>query len=127
MSELKEVDKDLKDLDSYTGTQSYYWMHKRRVTDGIRYLMENGYHWFVSDALINCIHHDKLKNQHFVTIKLKRTDIRESKGGVWCQAEVEFSDGDGKILLVQKYPICDARRDLTLFYIDDVLLLAGEY
>jgi hypothetical protein len=127
MSEMKEIDKDLKNLDSYTGTQSYMWMHKRRVTEGIRYLMENGYHWFVSDALINCVHHDKLKNQPFITIKLKRTDIRESKGGIWCQGEVEFSDGNEKVLLTQKYSMCDARRDLTLFYTDDVLLLAREY
>lgn len=114
--EFKE-DRDLKNLGQYYGTNQYFEMYKYLITDGIKYIIENGYHWFVSDALIYCKAH--LRNEEFLTIKLK---IIEDK-----KAEIIITDGNTKEFWKRRYEYTDAKRDLKLFLTDNVLMLNSEY
>ena len=116
----EEVDLDLEMLPEFYGTQHYYNVMGILVTDGIKYIMENGYSWFVTDAIVLIKMKKRLKNQDFLSIRLK-TD-REAK-----TAMMIIDDGNDKVLYKQKYTYTDAKRDLTLFYCDNVLMLASEY
>lgn len=40
---------------------------------------------------------------------------------------MEITDGNDNVLYRQNYDYTDAKRDLTLFYADNVLMLSGEY
>ena len=87
------------------------------VTDGIIYLMENGYSWFVTDAI--AVIRYKLRNQEFLSINLK---VRDGK------AVMIITDGNKKRLYTQKYEWTNAKiNELKLFYVDGVLMLSSEY
>jgi hypothetical protein len=107
-------DLELTHLPQYTGTDEYHGVMGANVTDGIAYLMENGYSWLVTDALV--ILKMKLKRHEFVSIKF----YVES-------ATVIYEDGNGGKLHTQQYETTNATQNLELFYTDGVLLLAQEY
>jgi len=115
---MAKDDLELKDLRQYYGTEKYYKLPicKSVYTDGIKYIMENGYSWFVTDSLI--VAESKYKDAEFIVIKLK---VRESG------AYVTLEDGNGKMLYYQEYDYTDAKRDLVLYWTDGVLMLQGEY
>jgi len=111
-----ETDLYLKDMGYYTGSEKYYNVLGVYVTDGIKYIMENGYSWFVTDAI--AVIRAKLKNEGFLTVALKnQSDM----------ATMEITDGNGHVFYRQEYKWSDAKRNLTLFYADNVLMLSGEY
>lgn len=110
-------DLDLKKLDSFIGTEKYYDVMGTNVTDGVAYIMNNGYSWFVTDAI--AVIKTKFKNEGLLAIKLK-LDKNES-------AKMTIEDGDGKLLYEQKYKWTNAKKELILFYTDGVLLLSSEY
>jgi len=104
-------------LGQFTGTEAYHNMMGVYVTDGIIYLMENGYSWFVIDAV--AVIKYKLSNQEFLSIKLK---VRDGK------AVMTITDGNKKKLYSQKYEWTNAEvNELQLFYVDGVLMLPSEY
>jgi len=106
----------LRDIDSFIGTEKYYNVMGIYVTDGVKYVMENGYSWFVTDAI--AVIRTKLKDEDFLAIKLiVKND----------QAMMEITDGNDHVFYRQKYKWTDAKRNLTLFYVDNVLMLSGEY
>ena len=124
-------DLDLHSLGQFIGTSEYHalpaFLKGLVVTDGVKYIMNNGYSWFVTDAasviarpttpLANYLKHDK-----FLSIKLylqRKPDPRE--------AEMVIDDGNGHVLYRQNYKMTDAKRELTLFYENGVLLLASEH
>jgi hypothetical protein len=111
-----EPDLYLRDLDDYIGSKKYYNVMGIYVTDGVKYIMENGYSWFVTDAI--AVIRMKLKKEDFLSIKLivKNDD-----------AMMEISDGNGHVFYRQRYEWSDAKRNLTLFYVDNVLMLSSEY
>ena len=47
---MKE-DLELKDLGQYYGTTQYYNIMGVNITDGVEYIMKNGYSWFVTDTI----------------------------------------------------------------------------
>ena len=111
-----EPDLYLRDIDSYIGTERYYNLLGIYVTDGVNYIMKNGYSWFVTDAI--AVIRTKLRNKNFLAIKLiVKND----------QAMMEITDGNDHVFYRQKYKLTDAKRDLTLFYMDNVLMLSIEY
>ena len=116
------MDKDLslKDLCQYFGTQAYHkeWMNTT-VTDGIKYIMNNGYSWFVTDAISVFKTKANLLGQEFLSIKLKLLDGNKAK--------MVITDGNEKILYEQKYEYTDAQKEFTLYYMNEVLLYSGEY
>jgi hypothetical protein len=90
-----------------------------KVTDGVAYIMRNGYTWFVTDAIALIRMSKDFKDQPFICIKLKMTNPKE--------CVVEYTDGDGNILHKNVIEYTTAQRELTLFYTNEVLLLSGEY
>jgi hypothetical protein len=126
--DLKEKpDLDLKDLESFSGTQSYYRALGFRVTDGINYVMDNGYSWLVTDTLAVLLTKRKvLGHEPCLVMKFKVTLGQRSRTG-----DMEISDGDkGSGSMVyhrQHYDYTTARRDLIFYFQEGVLMLAGEY
>ena len=116
MTERKD-DLELKDLNQYTGTMEYHNVMGVNVTDGVAYIMQNGYSWFVTDAIAVIMF--KPLNHEFLAIKLK---VDASK-----IADMVITDGNEKVLYEQHYAFTYALRDLTLFYENGVLLLAREH
>ena len=118
----KTADLELKALGGFIGTEQYYKVLGELVTDGVKYIMDNGYAWFVTDALSVIAFTEKfpkLRNQPFLSVKLKRTGDSE--------AELIIEDGNYNQLYKQHYDFTDAKRDLTLFYENGVLLLNSEH
>jgi hypothetical protein len=119
----KEPDLELKGLNEFYGTQNYYQYMGVLFTDGVKYLMENGYSWFVTDAIAVIVAHPKirrhLQKDDFLTVKLKLTGEYE--------ADMIITDGNDTQLYRQHYDFTDAKRELKLFYTGNVLMLASEY
>lgn len=110
---------ELKELDMFTGTEQYHnidFMRRIKGTDGIAYVMEKGYSWVVTDALI--ILNMKLRDQEFVVIELEIKDKT---------ADIIYSDGNGNQLYKQHYKYTDAKTNFKMYYTNDVLMLASEY
>jgi len=112
-------DLELRSLEMFTGTQSYYKFHfGTLITDGVKYVCDNGYYWFVSDAVI-AIKMKKLDKKHdFLVIQLKLKD---------GEADMIIEDGDGNELYSQHYAFTDAKRELKLYFVDNVVMLPTEY
>ena len=106
----------LKDLAQYHGTMGYHGVMGTNVTDGVAYIMQNGYSWFVTDAIV--ILNMKLKRPEFASVKLK---LKGTTGNTLIE------DGNGKLLNKQDYKYTNAKKELTLFYTNGVLMLSGEY
>jgi hypothetical protein len=113
-----ERDLKLRHLSEFVGTESYHIVLGTRVTDGIVYLLNNGYSWFVTDSLsvIKC--RPDLRTQAFLAIKLKVGN---------SEANLIIEDGNDRVLYRQRYTWTDAQRDLILFYENGVLLLSSEH
>jgi len=116
----EKPDLDLKALDCFNGTSGYVKYLGSYLTDGVVYIMKNGYSWFVSDSLLEIKSNPRLRSEGFITIKLI---VNREKS----TATVQFEDGNNKILKRKYYDYTDAKRDLKLFFIDNVLMLASEY
>ena len=108
----------LSQLKSFYGTENYYNVMGTKVTDGVKYIMDNGYGWLVIDAIIIC--RMKLRNFDFIKIKLKVNKEKET-------AEAIYTDGDGKIIFKQKYEWTDAEAEPELYYVNNLLMLVNEY
>ena len=113
-------DLTLKDLNQYYGTEQYHNINfgTYSLTDGIIYLMKNGYSWFVTDFISVGMNKKEIQKQEFVAIKLK---IKDNK------AEMIVTDGNEKILYTQKYEWTNAKKEFNLYLTNNVLMLSGEY
>ena len=110
-------DLELKDLGQFYGTEQYHaGFLGVNMTDGVAYIVSNGYSWFVTDAI--SVIRIMLKGKEFLSVKLTVKDNT---------AKMEITDGNDNVLYRQNYDYTDAKRDLTLFYADNVLMLSGEY
>lgn len=112
---MKEL--ELEQLEQYRGTEKYIGVLGANVTDGVAYVMESGYSWFVTDFLA-VRKTGKMLGQEFLAVKLV---VDGSK------AKMVVTDGNEKVLYTQKYDYTDAKRNITLYFTDNVLLLEGEY
>jgi len=109
-------DLELKELEQHIGSQGYVNVFGMNCTDGIGYIMKNGYSWFVTDMIT--VIKGKYKDEEFLSVKLK---VKDKK------ATATIGDGNGKVFYTQNYEYTDAKRDLTLFCTDNVLMLNSEY
>ncbi len=112
------MDLELKEIENFIGTENYYRIgfFKTVVTDGVKYVMNNGYSWLITDALAVI---EYFKGMEFLVISLK---INEDNS-----AKMIIDDGDGKVLYEQEYKWTDAKRELKLYWADGVLMLNSEY
>jgi len=125
MGDSMEKDLELKKLDTFIGTLHYYRYFGIFLTDGIKYIMENGYAWFVNDIIALLLSPTPKLRKHlqkdpFLVIHLK---VNTEK----AEADMIIEDGNGNTLYKQHYKYTDAKRDLKLYYIDNVLMLSSEY
>jgi len=109
---------DLPDLAHFTGTEEYHSVMGVNVTDGVVYVMKSGYSWAVTDALVILKSHPKVRGQPFVAVKLVAGD----DGAV-----IKYTDGNDKVFYTQRYEYSGARKSFDMYFVDGVLLLAGEY
>jgi len=116
--EETQPDLELKHLPYYVGTQCYYNVLGVKVTEGVKYIMDNGYAWFVTDTLAVIVCSPKLRAEPFLSVKLKVKDQ---------EADLSIEDGNDNAFYHQHYDFTDAKKDLTLFYEYGVLLLASEH
>jgi len=95
-------------------------------TEGIRYLAEQGKcHWLVSDASIMA--KQLMAKSYFITIDFKRLSEAEQKRQGY-EAKIVYSDGNNNILETQVYRVSDFPLDtLRLYFVDNMLMLPGEY
>lgn len=112
-------DLTLKNLDSFRGTENYHSVLGADVTDGVAYIMNNGYSWFVTDAI--AVIKNKLWDEDFLAVKLKIY-----KKGKY-EAKMTIEDGNEKVLYEQNYNFTTAKKELLLFWNDGVLMLSSEY
>ena len=114
------IDLELRGMDQFCGTQNYYkvWLGAL-ATDGAKYLMDNGYSWLVTDAISVIKIDPKLKNQDFLVIELKL--LKDGK------AKMVITDGNNNVLYEQTYEWTDAKRELKLYFQNNVIFLSGEY
>ena len=112
-------DLELKELEMFRGTEQY---HKGfmgvKLTDGVAYVVNNGYSWLVSDFSVVAKMKPVLKAEEFLTVELKL----DGKTG-----KMVVTDGNEKTLYTQEYGYTSAKREFKMFYTDGVLMLAGEY
>jgi hypothetical protein len=122
---MSEPDLELKSLSQFYGTQQYYNVFGVKVTEGVKYIMDNGYSWFVTDFIAVIKFREKfpkLRNQPFLSVKLKLCgDVARWEG------DLIIEDGNYNELYRQHYDFTDAKRELTLFFTDNVLMLNSEY
>ena len=111
-------DLELKDLNQFIGTEQYHNVMGTNVTDGIAYIMNNGYSWFVTDFLAVAMCDEKIKTEEFISVKLK---LDGDKG------KMIVTDGNDNKIYTQDYEWTNAKEELDLFYTNKVLLLSGEY
>lgn len=115
-------DLSLSDLGQYYGTQGYTNLMGLRVTDGVVYVMENGYSWVVTDAAVILRMKPRVRSQEFVHVKFR---VQKKAGG--NEAITYYEDGDGTLLYRQKYKWTNAVAEFDMYYSDGVLMLVGEY
>lgn len=116
----QQPDLELKELGNFCGSEHYYMlMGGINATDGVHYVMQNGYSWLVSDASVILRMEPTVREQDFVVVRLKL--LPEGR------ANVVYEDGNDNMLLEQSYEWTDAKRELELFFADGVLMLANEY
>jgi hypothetical protein len=116
----RKEDLMLGDLNNFAGgSDRVYNIGPCNITDGVKYIMNNGYGWMVTDAAATLKMHGKVKDEPFVVVKLSP----QEDGG----AIVTYGDGNGKILYRQKYEWSDAKREVKLYYSAGTLMLPVEY
>jgi hypothetical protein len=122
MEQIRDAkDLELKELNQFIGTECYHQVYFDKSisgTDGIVYIMESGYSWLVTDMLAVVCTKPEIRKQEFLAIKLKVKDKA---------AIATIEDGNNHVLYQQDYKYTDAKKDLTLFLTNDVLMLSGEY
>ncbi len=112
------VDLELKNIGQYYGSETLYQSRWGRYTEGVKYVMDNGYAWFVNDALIAINSKPSLHGQPFLVIWLK---LKEGP-----TAYMVIDDGNGHILYTQDYVMTDAKVPVKLYYENRVMMLPGE-
>jgi len=112
-------DLELRRIGYFSGTEQYHRLpfFETVATDGVIYLVDNGYSWFVTDAV--AVAEAKFKDMPFLHITLKL--LGDDKG------QMVITDGDKNILYSQKYGYTDAKRELSFYIVDRVALLPSEY
>ncbi|MCL4344092.1 MAG: hypothetical protein JRN26_00955 [Nitrososphaerota archaeon] len=115
-----EPDLMLSKLEYFTGSDKYYRPGpKHRITEGVKYISQNGYGWMVRDADFIISMNPKVKGQDFVVVKLK---VNKDNTGIMI-----YEDGNKHVLYKEKIPFTDAKRDVKLYYSNGVFMLPSEY
>lgn len=117
---MEEQNLELLGIENFIGTEHYFNGYMGvKYTDGVYYISQNGYSWLVTDCIAVIKTNSKISREAFLSIKLK---VNEDKTAV-----MTIDDGNNNILYTQEYNYTDAKRDLNLYFMNDVLMLNSEY
>ena len=115
-------------LQHFHGSETIYQipLTRSRYTNGIKYLANSAEcYWLITDTSIMA--KSLLPKSYFITIDFKRLSLKEQKIQ-GCEAVITYGDGNDTILATHKYKVTDFPLDeLRLFFVDDTLMLPGEY
>lgn len=111
-------------LAHFTGTENWHrfnpLMRHLLATDGAMYLAEKAEAYWLLDIIASLKLVPKCKNEPFITCRL----VKDQNGGATFTA----TDGNKKKLYSQEIPFTDFPLDeITLYFIDNVVLLPSEY
>ena len=120
MSIINAKDIDLKNLGSFAGTESFHKLILGLVgTDGIEYLMSNGYAWAVTDACIILKKKLMVSREDFVVVSVEPMENNRAK--------ISYEDRSGNLLFGQEYAWSDAIVRFKMIYSNGIIMLSGEY
>ena len=122
-------DLTLSNLHFFNGTTQYHKIPLfsfANLTDGVIYAAQNGYRWFITDALSVIACDKKIREESFLSINLKLFENKDSMTDS-KKAKMIITDGNNKTLYTQNYNYTSAKKELQLFYTNNVLMLSGEY
>lgn len=115
-------------LQHFHGSETIYQipLTRTRYTNGIKYLANSAEcYWLITDTSIMA--KSLLPKSYFITIDFKRLSLKEQKIQ-GCEAVITYGDGNDNVLAKHKYNVTDFPLDeLRLFFVDDTLMLPGEY
>lgn len=115
-------------LEYFNGTEMVYMIPliRTRFTDGLKYLVQVAdCFWLVMDTSVTA--KSLMDYIRFITIDYKRLSSEEQEAKGW-EAEITYSDGNDNILEKHGYRMTDFPLDkLRLFFVNDTLMLSGEY
>ena len=131
-----DTEESLLEIGQFYGTQEYHSLYLFRtvLTDGVQYVADNQYSWFVTDSLAVIEHPEEIKKlskhlakDNFLTVTLDATKKDDIK--------MIIGDGNNKVLYEQKYKSIIAdyglpENKLKFYWIEGnpaVFLLVGEY
>jgi hypothetical protein len=114
------MDLELSEIEQFHGTQAYHecWLGAL-ATDGVKYVMDNGYSWLVTDAISIIKTDGNIARKPFLVIELRLLGDNE--------ADMVITDGNGRELYRQHYNYTNARKGLKLYFQNNIVLLPGEY
>jgi len=115
-------------LGSFHGSETIYKIPLLGTfyTEGIKYLAEAAEcFWLVTD--VSVIAKGLKDRSPFITIAIRIISGKE-KESIGYGAIIRYSDGNDHILETQKYHLADFPMErLRLYFVNDTLLLPGEY
>ena len=124
MNNTKKITKEA--LRGFTGSMEFYsepLFPGVKFTEGVKFLMDNGASWLVTDALAEMCYNLELKRMRpaFTVIKFDpfAADLEVTY-------EIECVDGK-EVKLVRKYDITDLETPVKMYFTDNTLLLNTEY
>ncbi|SHG26016.1 hypothetical protein SAMN05444483_10792 [Salegentibacter echinorum] len=123
-----QVNEILEGLKHFNGSETIYQIPliRTRYTNGLKYLANAAdCYWLITDTSI--IAKSLMEKSYFITIDFKKCQVgKQDYSG--NEAEITYSDGNGRILEKQGYKITDFPLDeLRLFFVDNTLMLPSEY
>jgi len=115
-------------LQQFCGSEQFFQLPliQTRFTDGVHYLAEKtACFWLITDASV--IAKSLMDKSYFITIDFKRLS-KEEQQRKGCEAIITYGDGNDTILEIHRYNITDFPLDkLRLYFVNDTLMLPGEY
>lgn len=107
-------------LGHFTGSEEFYRYSVLTMTEGVKFLCDNGAAWIV-DIVLSYQYDPKIQAEEFQVWKLK-VNLQEGTG------VVTMDDGNDNVLVTQEIPYTDfPLKELKLYYTDHILMIASEY
>lgn len=107
------------DLDRFHGSEEFTRYNGFLLTDGARYVAENGGAWWLMDIIISVWTLPKARREEFWTVKFNKTG---DKG------RVTIDDGNGNIFYSQNITYTDFPLDeVKFFVVSKTIMLPTEY
>lgn len=116
---------DLSDLKHFTGTSVYYkhWRGQLVMTDGVKYLCDNGHAWFI-DIIDSVQHKLKLKRDD---MQFWQLNVKEGHDVGEAVCKVSDEEGEAYPIYIQSFPTTSPLNGLRVWVKYNVMMLPSEY